>query len=338
MPTASTIRLQIETALARKIPSALTPQQKMVRPVIQTGIKALDDLLRGGLPVGAVSEVVGPECSGRTSLVLSFLARITEASKVCAWIDVSNTFDPISAASVGVDLKKLLWVRCGVQHTTTSQAGHRFRLPEQYFTPSRIKRGLHGGGFGPHPRTEVRGLSDAIGDMFAPHCAEPQHRPRPQKERAEQSLTPITQSVRSTKRARQYDAIEQGIRSADLLLQTGGFSAIVLDMGGIAPEYVARIALSTWHRYRLAAERTQSSILLLTQYPCTKSSSEVQLKLLPAEENAGDSTVFTGICSQVEVVRQRFTEQETNVIPLRKPPQGVRRAHWENPATWAVRR
>lgn len=51
--------------------------------------------------------------------------------------------------------------------------------------------------------------------------------------------------------------------SADLLLQTGGFSAIVLDMGSLAPEYVARIELSTWHRYRLAAERTQSSILLL---------------------------------------------------------------------------
>ena len=75
MPTASTIRLQIETALARQIPSALTPQRKMIRPVVETGIEPLDDLLQGGLPIGAVSELTGPECSGRTSVALSFLAR-----------------------------------------------------------------------------------------------------------------------------------------------------------------------------------------------------------------------------------------------------------------------
>ena len=118
MPTASAIRLQIETALARKIPSALTPQPKMIRPVIETGIGSLDDLLQGGIPVGAVTELTGPECSGRTSMALSFLARITEANKVCAWIDVSNAFHPPSAAAVGVNLKKLLWVRCGAQQMT----------------------------------------------------------------------------------------------------------------------------------------------------------------------------------------------------------------------------
>lgn len=198
-------------------------------------------------------------------------------------------------------------------------------------------KGLHGGGFGPHPRTEVRGLSDAVGDLFAPRCAEPQHRQRPHKESAKPSSSPIAQTVCSPKRAKQYDSIEQGVRSADLLLQTGGFSAIVLDLGSIAPEYVARIELSTWHRYRLAAERTQSSILLLSQYPCAKSSSELQLKLLPAKEIIGDSTVFTGIRSQLEVVRQRFTQQESNVIPLRKPPQNAHAASWDNRTTWTVR-
>lgn len=338
MPTASAIRSQIEMALARNIPSALTPQPKMIRPVIETGIEPLDDLLRGGLPVGAVSELTGPESSGRTSVALSFLARITEANKVCAWIDVSDAFDPMSAAAVGVNLKKLLWVRCGIHQTTTARASRRFRLPERYFKPSPIKKGLHDGGFGPHPRTEVRGLSDAVGELFAPRCAEPEHRPRPQKESAEPGLMPVTQAVRSPRRARQYDAIEQGVRSADLLLQTGGFSAIVLDMGSIAPEYVARIELSTWHRYRLAAERAQSSILLLSQYPCAKSSSELQLKLFPGEATSGDPTVFAGIWSELEVIRQRFTQEEANVVPLRKPPQSTRTACWENPTTWAVRR
>lgn len=58
--------------------------------------------------------------------------------------------------------------------------------------------------------------------------------------------------------------IEQALRTEDLLLQGGGFSAIVFDMGNIAPEHASRIPLATWFRYRAAAE-TQASILLLTQ-------------------------------------------------------------------------
>ena len=310
----------------------------MVRPVIETGIQPLDDLLRGGLPVGSVSELTGPECSGRTSVALSFLARITQADKVCAWIDASNTFDPASASAMRVNLKKLLWVRCGVQAAISARASKRFHFPEKYLTPSPAKKGLHGGGFGPHPRTEVRGLSDAVGNLFSPRCAEPQHEPRPQKDSCEPSLIPVTQVVRSPKRAKQYDAIEQAVRSVDLLLQTGGFSAIVLDLGSVAPEYVTRIELSTWHRYRLAAERTQSSILLLSQYPCAKSSSELQLRLSSAEEIRQDTTVFSGMQPHVEVARHRFIQEETKVVPLRKPPQSTRAASWDNHTTWAVRR
>lgn len=337
MPSAPTVRLQIETALARKIPSALTPQPKMVRPVIGTGIECLDGLLQGGIPVGALSEWIGPECSGRTSIALSFLVRITEANKVCAWIDVSNTLDPASAAAVGINLKRLLWVRCGVQQTVSTRTGRRFLLPEKYLAPPSLKKRLHGGGVGSHPRTEVHDLSDATGDLFSPRCAEPQHGPRSQKESAESSWTSVTQRGCISKREKQYDAIEQGVRSTDLLLQAGGFSAIVLDMGSIAPEYIARIELSTWHRYRLAAERTRSSILLLSQYPCTKSSSEQQLRFSPAERMAEESTIFNGMQPHVEVIRQRFTQVETNVAPLRKPPQNVRVACWENSTTWAVK-
>ena len=107
MPTTATIRTQIEAALAHKIPSALTPAPKMIRPVAETGIESLDHLLQGGLPIGALSELVGPECSGRTNIALSFVAHLTQASRVCAWIDASNHFDPISAAAAGVDLARL---------------------------------------------------------------------------------------------------------------------------------------------------------------------------------------------------------------------------------------
>jgi RecA/RadA recombinase len=84
MPSASAIRLQIETALAHKIPSPLTPAPKIIRSLVETGIEPLDALLDGGLPVGALTELVGAECSRRTSTALSFLSRMTQAKKVCA--------------------------------------------------------------------------------------------------------------------------------------------------------------------------------------------------------------------------------------------------------------
>src|SRR5260370_10171937 len=102
MPSTQELRQQIEAALADRIASALTPAPRLVRPVASTGIAALDELLEGGLPLGAITEMVGPECSGRTSLALSFLSQMTQAGKAFAWIDVSIAFDPESAAAAGV--------------------------------------------------------------------------------------------------------------------------------------------------------------------------------------------------------------------------------------------
>jgi hypothetical protein len=168
MRSAAQIRHQIETALAEKIPSALTPVPRTLHAIAATGIHSVDVLLEGGLPVGAITEVAGPECSGRTSLALSFLAGLTQSTKVCAWIDVSDGLDPESAAATGVELSRLLWVRCGVQNVShvVSASPHAFALPEKYFAPPPIKKGLHGGGFGSHPRDEIKGLSNAISGLF----------------------------------------------------------------------------------------------------------------------------------------------------------------------------
>jgi hypothetical protein len=194
-------------------------------------------------PFGAISELVGPECSGRTSAAISFLAFTTQAAKVCAWIDVSNTFDPASAAATGVDLTRLLWVHCGVSQLSTVCPSHNFVLPETYYIPPPAKKGLHGGGFGSHPRNEVRGLSDAVGGLLrpeaiAPRCAEPQHGARPVQRSFEPSPQPSSITARQPpRRSKPWPRMEQALRATDLLLQGGAFSAIVLDMGGLAPEF-----------------------------------------------------------------------------------------------------
>jgi recombination protein RecA len=343
MPSASTIRLQVESALAHKIPAALTPRGRTIRPVVTTGIEPLDVLLQGGLPVGAVTELVGPDCSGRTSVAASFIARMTQASKMCAWIDASNMFDPIAAAATGIDLERLLWVRCGVSQATVSRTGPKFRLPEKYLVPPVLKKGLHGGGFGSHPRSEVKGLSEAVGRMLrpeaiAPQCAEPQSRVRAQQNYFHSSYQRSSTSLRRPITSKPWPRIEQALRTADLLLQTGGFSAIVLDMASLAPEHVSRVPLATWHRYRLASERTQSSILLLTRHACAKSSAELLLRLQPSDALRDEDTVFTGTMSELEVVRQRFTQTANNVVTLRKPPQSLNGTSWQCRTPWASQR
>src|SRR5260370_1551217 len=164
MPSTLALRQQIEAALADRIPSALTPAPRLVRPVASIAIPVLDEVLEGGLALGAITEMVGPECSGRTSLALSFLSQMTQAGKVCAWIDVSNALNPESAAATGVDLSRLLWVRCGGSPSTSTRsiAPDGFALPEKYLIPPPVEKGLHGGGFRPHPRNDVKGLSDPL--------------------------------------------------------------------------------------------------------------------------------------------------------------------------------
>jgi recombination protein RecA len=344
MSSAAILRRQIEANLANRISSALTPAPRTIRTVASTGIQAVDELLEGGLPLGAITEVVGPECSGRTSFALSFLAQMTQAERVCAWIDVSDTLDPESAAATGVDLSRLLWVRCGVQaeHQPSSSTRRIFSLPDRYMVAPPTKKGLHGGGFGSHPRNEIKGLSDAVSgllkpEVFAPCCAEPHRKERPEKE----SFEPGTQKTAVERRRsivlpnKPWARIEQALRTTDLLLQGGGFSAIIFDMGSIAPEHASRVPLATWFRYRTAAEQTQASILLLTQHPCAKSSVELLLRLQPGNARRDEVTVFAGIAHEIEVVRRRFAQVPTNVIPLRKPPQRATTATWQSQTIWA---
>jgi len=86
-----------------------------VRPqprTILTGIPPVDELT-GGIPRGGLTEIFGPASSGRTSLLLALMAQMTAREEVCALVDASDAFDPHSAAAAGMDLERVLWVRCG---------------------------------------------------------------------------------------------------------------------------------------------------------------------------------------------------------------------------------
>jgi recombination protein RecA len=88
----------------------LRGEDRRLRP-LATGVAAIDALLFGGFPRGALSEIHGPASSGRTGLVLALLARSTGGGALAAVVDPADRLDPASAAAAGVDLSRLLWLR-----------------------------------------------------------------------------------------------------------------------------------------------------------------------------------------------------------------------------------
>ena len=76
---------------------------------IPTGALALDIALGiGGVPRGRVTEIYGPESSGKTTLALHIVAEAQKAGGVCAFIDAEHAMDPVYAAAIGVDIDNLL--------------------------------------------------------------------------------------------------------------------------------------------------------------------------------------------------------------------------------------
>ena len=74
--------------------------------------EGLDSLL-DAFPEGGLSEIVGPRSSGGGSLLLALLARAASRGGLVALVDGADSFDPETDERAGLDLRALLWVRCG---------------------------------------------------------------------------------------------------------------------------------------------------------------------------------------------------------------------------------
>jgi hypothetical protein len=264
MPSAAALRIEIERVLDCRFPAALTPVPRTIRETATTGVPEVDALLNGGLPVGAISEVTGPQSSGRTGLVLSFLAQQTQDERVCAWVDAGDAFDPESAAASGVILKQLLWVRC--RDAATVSAGNRSRIPTDW---------------------------------------------------KKKTQAPV------------WTRLDQALRATDLLLQAGGFAAIVLDLGDMAPEQASRIPLATWFRFRQAADRTRCCLVVLGQAAYAQSSAAVVLECAPCKPHTAGGTVLNGFSFEVRRGRRRFTPAMQGA---RKPPAST----WSATSAWGA--
>ena len=223
----ATLRSKVELALAGRVASPFTYRDRHAVETVSTGIAEIDSLA-GGLPRGALTEIFGPACSGRTSLLLSALAARTAQAEACALIDGCDAFDPHSAQAAGVELKQLLWVRCR--------------------------------------------------------------------------------------------NIDQTLRATDLLLQSGGFGFIALDLSDMRAEVLRHVPLDAWFRFRRAVEDTPTILVVLEPESNAKTCASLVLRMEaePArwsttlETHAADffrypsSWLFDGLGIRAEMICSRM--------------------------------
>jgi recombination protein RecA len=232
--------------------------------MVTTGVPAID-ALTGGLPRGALTEIVGPASSGRTSLLLSTLAQATARQEACTLVDASDAFDPESAVAAGVDLKRLLWVRCRVPGPCQARAGRKKDKPDP---------GAH---------------------------------------------------------------VEQALKTADLLLQSGGFGVVVLDLSDIPPAIARRVPLTSWFRFRRAVENTPTVLLALEQQPYAKAAASLVLGMMRRDchwRAIADQPApsYARLLGEIEIGAEVLRSQ----IAMKKRPASAH-AHYVLPSPWSIR-
>ncbi|MGF1693613.1 recombinase RecA [Photobacterium kagoshimensis] len=100
---------QIEKQFGKGSIMKLGDNRTMDIETVSTGSLSLDIALgAGGLPMGRIVEIYGPESSGKTTLTLEAIACAQKAGKTCAFIDAEHALDPIYAQKLGVDIDQLL--------------------------------------------------------------------------------------------------------------------------------------------------------------------------------------------------------------------------------------
>src|SRR5260370_27109844 len=139
-------------------------------------------------PRGRITEIIGPRSSGRTSLLHSILSVATGQGEFSVLVDANDSFDPCSASGAGVDLSKLIWIRCGGN-------------------------------------------------------------------------------------------VEHAMRSADLVIHSGGFGVVAIDLAEASQSGLRRIPPTAWFRFRRSVEPTPTVLAVIADQPLTKSCSALLVEM-----------------------------------------------------------
>ena len=264
--------------------SSLRPVAAKRYPPAATGFAELDDLLGGGIPRGQITELVGHASSGCTSVALSLLAEATARREVAAYIDAADCFDPPSAQRAGVELDRLLWVRCGDKKAP----GTTGRAP-----------GETGGTGIPGCPPPSRNGREAV---------QPVHVDIPQQDPACRAPTRTRKSGAAHGSRFTVDE-RQAWQAVNLVAAAGGFGPIVLDLGGLSHRKLRPWRNRPWRRLLRVMEDSATALVVISTQHLASTVSGLVLELSREKtdwtENQGFSFLLNGITSKGRIVHQR---------------------------------
>ena len=324
--------------------AAVVPASRLdVRPapeMVSSGIPQLDSLT-GGLARGCLTEICGTASSGRTSVLLLALARATQRGEVCALVDASDAFDPASAAATGMEMSRLLWVRCGEKYPSrkhpsparkagcaktdtyqTMPSGDSYQRPSSYDSyqgmPSGIPQGFwEGHNFRACPEHSRMGAVSPA--QSSPALAVEDSRAL-QRGKFSRWKNPESQRWESQ--------LGQMLKVTDLLLQSNGFGMIALDLGDVPVSSARRIPLASWFRFRRAVEHTPTTLLVLEQQPIAGSCSSVLVKVSGARSQvSGNRLTHSELLDQFEITTE-LLRSRLECKPVQSSASFKSRAAW----------
>jgi recombination protein RecA len=93
--------------------------------------------------------------------------------------------------------------------------------------------------------------------------------------------------------------VDHALKAADMILHSGGFGVVILDLCEVAARDLNRIPLSYWYRFRRAVENTPAMFVVASQHALVKSCARVQLEV-KRERAQWRGLLFAGIDSSVQ--------------------------------------
>jgi len=360
------LKREIEAKLASRVPAALSPHAQQAPRLMASGVTEIDGLLSGGFALGGITELTGLASSGRTSIAFSLLAQVSVDSVCAyvdtddsvdpqsaaaagvslnnlLWVRVATANSQAAVGKISVPAppvavltasERLAGHHCGGHHPRTETGGMdealgkmlaqkaEGRAEKSEGTPGQTNRKLT---LAAAPEEQVRyeHFNARRADESDPIRQADQEAARAARQRAQ---APLLLRSPMQKQEKPWNRLEKAIRSADQILQSGGFRVVVLDLAFVPQEQVLRIPSATWFRFRRAAQESDAIFLLLTQAACARSSA---LCVLDCSTGIASSStnILSSLSRSAEVARQRLSS------PFAKKAPG-RAVSWEATPAW----
>jgi recombination protein RecA len=120
--------------------------------------------------------------------------------------------------------------------------------------------------------------------------------------------------VRCGKHKSKLKPMEQAFKTTDMLLQSGGFGLIVVDLSSLAERLVRKVPLTTWFRFSRVVEKQRAALVFLEQQPHATSCAGLVLGL-KAKPAAWSGKLLAQFTLEAEIVRAREKKPSQSARP-----------------------